>query len=66
MDDVKQFLEEQERYDLLAILNTYIDEHDEDYTPPLFVKEPREEYIEEGDPEDVDVGITKDGFYFLK
>ncbi len=65
MDDVKQFLEQQERYDLLAILNTYIDEN-EDYSPPLYVKEPIEEYIEEGEPEDVDVGITKDGFYFLK
>ena len=39
---------------------------DDDYEPPLYVKEPKEEYIEEGEPEEADVGITKDGFYYLK
>tara|TARA_R110002012_G_scaffold280431_1_gene468923 strand:- start:512 stop:712 length:201 start_codon:yes stop_codon:yes gene_type:complete len=66
MEEVKQFLIDQERFDLVAILICAFEELDDDYEPPLDVKEPREEYIEEGDPEEADVGITKDGFYYLK
>ena len=66
MEEVKQFLVDQERFDLVAILIAGLEEMDDDYEPPLHVKEPKEEYIEEGDPEEPDVGITKDGFYYLK
>lgn len=66
MEEVKQFLVDQERFDLVAILIAGLEELDDDYEPPLYVKEPKEEYIEEGEPEEADVGITKDGFYYLK
>ena len=67
MEEIKEFLIEKERFDLLAILMTFMDEVDSDYEPPQTPRpEPREEYIEEGDPEDIDVGQTDDGFYFLK
>ena len=66
MEEVKEYLVEQERFDLVAILISAFEELDDDYTPPLYVKEPFEEYIEEGEPEETEVGITQDGFYYLK
>jgi len=66
MEEIKEFLMDKERFDLLAILITFMDEVDSDYEPPEHQSEPREEYIEEGDPEDIDIGETDDGFYYLK
>jgi len=66
MEDIKQFLVEQERFDLVAILVSFCEDLDDDYEPPPESIEPREEYFEEGDPEEIDVGETNEGFYFLK
>jgi len=66
MEEIKDFLIQNERFDLLAILMTFMDEVDSDYEPPESISEPREEYFDEGIPEDIDVGQTQDGFYYLK
>ena len=42
MDEVKQFLVDHERFDLVAILIAGLEEMDDDYEPPLYVKEPKE------------------------
>ena len=61
MDEIKNFLIEQERFDLLAIFMTCFDDvDDEDYQIPEQVPpEPYEEYIEGPISEDdLDVGKT--------
>tara|TARA_R110000744_G_scaffold79941_3_gene156918 strand:+ start:1914 stop:2108 length:195 start_codon:yes stop_codon:yes gene_type:complete len=64
MEDVLKFLDECERDDLVAILLDYMDK---DYTPPEKSIEPVEEYFEQdSDKEEIEVGITKDGFHYLK
>lgn len=50
MDELKSFLIAHERYDLLAVLTTLLDEidysSDSDYEPPETQNEPIEEYLD--------------------
>jgi hypothetical protein len=69
MDELKQFLIQHERYDLLAILCTFLDEvdyssDDGDYEPPDSINEPMEEYINGSllPEEDYEVLIDENGF----
>mgnify|MGYP003626718335 CR=1 FL=1 len=73
MEDIKTFLMEHQKYDLLAILETLLDEmgyeeSDEDYeVPEQIPPEPYEEYIEGNIIDDeIDVGKTSEGFYYIK
>ena len=74
MEDLKNFLISSERFDLLAVLDTLLDEvgydsPDEDYQPPENIPpEPLEEYVERdvGDEDEYEIGETQDGFYYLR
>ena len=73
MDEIKTFLIKSERYDLLAILETFLDEigydeDDSDYEPPESVNEPIEEYLDAAlHEEDIyQVDTDSDGFLSLK
>jgi len=69
MEELKQFLIDHERYDLLAILCTFLDEvdyssDDGDYEPPVSINEPMEEYINGSllPEEDYEVLTDESGF----
>jgi len=73
MDEIKTFLIKSERYDLLAILETFLDEigydeDDSDYEPPESQHEPIEEYLDGSllDEDIYEVDTDKDGFLSLK
>ncbi len=73
MDEIKTFLIKSDRYDLLAILETFLDEigydeDDSDYEPPESVNEPIEEYLDAAlHEEDIyQVDTDSDGFLSLK
>tara|TARA_R110002012_G_scaffold315859_1_gene530226 strand:- start:101 stop:322 length:222 start_codon:yes stop_codon:yes gene_type:complete len=73
MDEIKTFLIKSDRYDLLAILETFLDEigydeDDSDYEPPESVNEPIEEYLDGAlHEEDIyQVDTDSDGFLSLK
>jgi len=57
-----------ERYDLLAVLQTLLDEidysDDSDYEPPIINKEPIEEYLAAGlnSDEEYEVHVDEEGF----
>lgn len=71
--EILKILAKDRRYDLCSVLLTLLDELEEeedmDYEPEL-VDEPHEEYIEAGSvPEEYDeddIGMTPDGFLYLK
>lgn len=71
--EILKILAKDRRYDLCSVLLTLLDELEEeedmDYEPEL-VDEPLEEYIEAGSvPEEYDeddIGMTPDGFLYLK
>jgi hypothetical protein len=68
MEELKQFLIQHERYDLLAILCSFLDEvdysSDDEYEPPVSTNEPMEEYINGSllPEEDYEVLIDENGF----
>jgi len=73
MEDIKSFLIEEQKYDLFAILQAFLDEvgyeeSDEDYEiPEQIPPEPYEEYIDGHiSEEEIDVGKTSDGFYYIE
>jgi len=57
-----------DRYDLLAVLQTLLDEidysDDSDYEPPILNKEPIEEYLAAGlnSEEEYEVHVDEEGF----
>jgi len=57
-----------DRYDLLAVLQTLLDEidysDDSDYEPPIINKEPIEEYLAAGlnSEEEYEVHVDEEGF----
>ena len=72
MDEIKTFLIKSERYDLLAILETFLDEigydeDDSDYEPET-QHEPIEEYLDGSllDEDIYQVDTDNDGFLSLK
>lgn len=68
MEELKMFLMNSERYDLLAVLQTLLDEidysDDSDYEPPIINKEPIEEYLAAGlnSDEEYEVHVDEEGF----
>lgn len=68
MEELKTFLMNSERYDLLAVLQTLLDEidysDDSDYEPPIINKEPIEEYLAAGlnSDEEYEVHVDEEGF----
>lgn len=68
MEELKTFLMNSERYDLLAVLQTLLDEidysDDSDYEPPILKKEPIEEYLAAGlnSEEEYEVHVDEEGF----
>jgi len=73
MDEIKTFLIKSDRYDLLAVLQTLLDEigydeDDSDYEPPEIVNEPIEEYLDAAlqDEDIYQVDTDSDGFLSLK
>ena len=69
MDELKSFLISHERYDLLAVLTTLLDEidysSDSDYEPPETQNEPIEEYLDVPftSEEQYEVLIDENGFH---
>ena len=64
-----EVLENNEREDLAESFRSFYQEHsDEDYSPPKKpLPEPPEEYYDSDcEGEDIKVGISPDGFFFLK
>ena len=68
MEELKTFLINSDRYDLLAVLQTLLDEidysDDSDYEPPIINKEPIEEYLAAGlnSEEEYEVHVDEEGF----
>jgi len=68
MEELKTFLMNSDRYDLLAVLQTLLDEidysDDSDYEPPIINKEPIEEYLAAGlnSEEEYEVHVDEEGF----
>jgi len=66
MEELKTFLIKSDRYDLLAVLQTLLDEidYDSDYEPPILNKEPIEEYLSAGlnSEEEYEVHVDEEGF----
>ncbi len=69
MEELKEFLIQHDRYDLFAILCTFLDEvdyssDDGDYEPPVSTTEPMEEYINGSllPEEEYEVLIDENGF----
>lgn len=68
MEELKTFLMNSDRYDLLAVLQTLLDEidysDDSDYEPPILNKEPIEEYLAAGlnSEEEYEVHVDEEGF----
>ena len=68
MEELKTFLINSDRYDLLAVLQTLLDEidysDDIDYEPPIINKEPIEEYLAAGlnSEEEYEVHVDEEGF----
>jgi hypothetical protein len=68
MEELKTFLMKSDRYDLLAVLQTLLDEidysDDSDYEPPILNKEPIEEYLAAGlnSEEEYEVHVDEEGF----
>jgi hypothetical protein len=66
MEELKTFLIKSDRYDLLAVLQTLLDEidYDSDYEPPILNKEPIEEYLSTGldSEEEYEVHVDEEGF----
>jgi hypothetical protein len=68
MEELKTFLIKSDRYDLLAVLQTLLDEidysDDSDYEPPILNKEPIEEYLSAGldSEEEYEVHVDEEGF----
>ena len=70
-EHVKEIIEillEAERPDLCDLLSTHFKELlDEDYIPPKYVKEPKEEYdTDTGEEEEVEIVFTPDGHCHIK
>lgn len=69
MEELKSFLITHERYDLLAVLTTLLDEidysSDSDYEPPETQNEPIEEYLDTSltPEEEYEVLIDENGFH---
>jgi len=69
MEELKSFLILHERYDLLAVLTTLLDEidysSDSDYEPPENHNEPIEEYLDTSltPEEEYEVLIDENGFH---
>ena len=69
MDELKSFLITHERYDLLAVLTTLLDEidysSDSDYEPPETQNEPIEEYLDVSltSEEQYEVLVDENGFH---
>ena len=68
MEELKTFLIKSDRYDLLAVLQTLLDEidysDDSYYQPPILNKEPIEEYLSAGldSEEEYEVHVDEEGF----
>lgn len=70
MEEIRKVLIDNNRFDLVAILNSLLDEidyttSDDDYEPPAHMKEPIEEYMEGDTESDYSVDETDDGFKFI-
>ena len=69
MDELKSFLITHERYDLLAVLTTLLEEidysSDSDYEPPETQNEPIEEYLDVPftSEEQYEVLVDENGFH---
>tara|TARA_R110000803_G_scaffold3039_1_gene10397 strand:- start:307 stop:522 length:216 start_codon:yes stop_codon:yes gene_type:complete len=71
MEEIRSVLIDNNRFDLVAILNSLLDEieyttSDEEYAPPAHIKEPVEEYMEGDTESDYDYGETEDGFKYIE
>lgn len=68
MDEIKEFLIQHDRYDLLAVLTTLLEEidytSDSDYEQPDIINEPIEEYLHAPltEEEEYEVSIDENGF----
>tara|TARA_R110002074_G_scaffold400315_1_gene595481 strand:- start:173 stop:388 length:216 start_codon:yes stop_codon:yes gene_type:complete len=70
MEEIRKVLIDNKRYDLVAILNSLLDEieystSDEDYSPPGNFREPKEEYMEGDTESDYEIDETEDGFKYI-
>ncbi len=69
MEEIKEFLIQHDRYDLLAVLTTLLEEidysSDSDYEQPEIINEPTEEYLHASliEEEEYQVSIDENGFH---
>ena len=70
MEEIRSVLIDNNRFDLVAILNSLLDEieyttSDEEYSPPANFREPIEEYVEGDTESDYEIDETEDGFKYI-
>ena len=70
MEEIRKVLIDNNRFDLVAILNSLLDEieyttSDEEYEPPAMFQEPKEEFIEGDTESDYEIDETEDGFKYI-
>ena len=66
--EIIKILKDKKRNDLATALQLLVEDiTDDDYKPPVRKKEPDEEYdLDTGEEEELEVGVSPDGFFHLK
>jgi len=66
--EIIKILKDKKRNDLATALQLLVEDiNDDDYKPPIRKKEPDEEYdLDTGEEEELEVGVSPDGFFHLK